>query len=103
MAAIEGQLDRRRNQRGSAQYHRETDTKPAGRVSRGFSADMPLLFTDEQIMLRDNTRGFLSKNAPVAHLRHLRDSRDPDGFSRPLWKDFVEMGWAGILVPQEYD
>src|SRR5713101_3631906 len=63
---------------------------------------MPLVLTDEQIMLRDNARGFLSKNAPIAHLRHLRDSRDADGFSRLLWKDFVAMGWAGILVPQEY-
>ena len=63
---------------------------------------MPLVLSDEQIMLRDNARGFLSKKAPIAHLRHLRDTHDADGFSRPLWKDFVEMGWAGILVPQEY-
>lgn len=63
---------------------------------------MPLVLTDEQIMLRDNARGFLNKNAPIAHLRQLRDNRDADGFSRPLWKDFVGLGWAGILVPQEY-
>lgn len=63
---------------------------------------MALVLTDEQIMLRDNARGFLSKNAPIAHLRQLRDSRDADGFSRKLWKDFAEMGWAGILVPQEH-
>ncbi|HYR79515.1 MAG TPA: acyl-CoA dehydrogenase family protein, partial [Candidatus Dormibacteraeota bacterium] len=63
---------------------------------------MPLVLNDEQVMLRDNARGFLSKKAPIAHLRHLRDSHDADGFSRPLWKDFVEMGWAGILVPQNY-
>jgi alkylation response protein AidB-like acyl-CoA dehydrogenase len=63
---------------------------------------MPLVLSDEQIMLRDNARGFLSKKAPIAHLRQLRDTHDSDGFSRPLWKDFVEMGWAGILVPQDY-
>ncbi len=63
---------------------------------------MPLVLSDEQIMLRDNARGFLSKKAPIAHLRHLRDTHDADGFSRPLWNDFVEMGWAGILVPQDY-
>ena len=63
---------------------------------------MALVLSDEQIMLRDNARGFLSKKAPIAHLRHLRDTHDADGFSRPLWKDFVEMGWARILVPQEY-
>ncbi len=53
-------------------------------------------------MLRDNARGFLSKNAPIAHLRQLRDSRDAEGFSRGLWKRFAEMGWTGILVPQDY-
>ena len=64
---------------------------------------MALVLNDEQTMLRDNARGFLGKNAPIPHLRALRDKRDADGFSRALWKDFVEMGWAGILVPQEYD
>jgi len=63
---------------------------------------MALVLNDEQTMLRDNARGFLAKNAPIAHLRALRDKRDADGFSRALWKNFVEMGWAGILVPQDY-
>ncbi len=63
---------------------------------------MGLVLNDEQTMLRDNARGFLAKNAPIAHLRALRDKRDADGFSRALWKQFVEMGWAGILVPQDY-
>jgi alkylation response protein AidB-like acyl-CoA dehydrogenase len=63
---------------------------------------MSLVLTDEQSMLRDQARGFLAKNAPIAHLRALRDKRDPDGFSRALWKEFVDLGWAGILVPQDY-
>jgi alkylation response protein AidB-like acyl-CoA dehydrogenase len=63
---------------------------------------MALVLNDEQTMLRDNARGFLAKNAPIAHLRALRDNRDAEGFSRTLWKNFVEMGWAGILVPQDY-
>ncbi|MGH7779922.1 MAG: acyl-CoA dehydrogenase family protein [Candidatus Binataceae bacterium] len=63
---------------------------------------MALVLTDEQTMLRDNTRGFLSKNAPVAHLRELRDSHDVTGFSRDVWKEMVKMGLAGILVPTEY-
>jgi alkylation response protein AidB-like acyl-CoA dehydrogenase len=63
---------------------------------------MPLVLNDEQNMLRDHARGFLSKNAPIAHLRQLRDSKDSTGFSRPLWKEFVDLGWAGILIPQEH-
>src|SRR5215469_1129155 len=64
---------------------------------------MALVLTSEQSMLRDNARSFLAKNAPVAHLRKLRDSNDPTGFSHELWKQFAQMGWAGILVPPDYD
>ena len=39
---------------------------------------------------------------PIAHLRQLRDSRDAEGFSPRLWKNFAEMGWTGILIPQDY-
>ena len=63
---------------------------------------MPLVLNDEQNMLRDHARGFLSKHAPIAHLRQLRDSKDATGFARPLWKEFVDLGWAGILIPQEH-
>ena len=62
---------------------------------------MALLLNEEQTLLRDSARGFLADNAPVAHLRTLRDSADKDGFSRDLWKTFAQMGLAGVLVPEE--
>ena len=61
---------------------------------------MALLLNDEQAMLKEAAQGFLSENAPVAHLRGLRDSRDPEGFSRDLWRAFAEMGFTGVLVPE---
>ena len=63
---------------------------------------MPLVLTEEQSMLRDSARGLISDKAPVSHLRHLRDSRDVTGFSRDLWQTFAEMGFAGLLVPEEF-
>ena len=63
---------------------------------------MPLVLTEEQTMLRDSARGLISDKAPVAHLRHLRDSKDATGFSRDLWTTFAEMGFAGLLVPEEF-
>jgi acyl-CoA dehydrogenase len=63
---------------------------------------MALVLTEEQGMLRDTARAFLSDNAPVAQLRQLRDKRDADGFSRDLWARFAEMGFTGILVPEAY-
>jgi alkylation response protein AidB-like acyl-CoA dehydrogenase len=61
---------------------------------------MPLYLNDEQAMLRDTAKDFVADAAPVSHLRALRDARDPTGFARDLWKQFAEMGFTGILVPE---
>ena len=63
---------------------------------------MALVLTEEQGMLRDSARAFLADNAPVSQLRQLRDTRDKDGFSRALWKQFAEMGFTGVLIPESH-
>ncbi|MCG8442692.1 MAG: acyl-CoA dehydrogenase family protein [Caulobacterales bacterium] len=63
---------------------------------------MPLLLTEEQTLLQESARGFLADHAPVGALRKLRDDKDPTGFSRDLWKQMAEMGWAGILVDEAH-
>jgi len=63
---------------------------------------MPLVLTDEQAMLRDSVRSFLRENASVEHLRRLRDSNDSRGFSTDVWRSFVELGFAGILLPESF-
>jgi alkylation response protein AidB-like acyl-CoA dehydrogenase len=63
---------------------------------------MALMLNEEQSMLRDSARGLISDKAPVSHLRHLRDARDATGFSRELWKAFAEMGFSGLLVPEDF-
>lgn len=63
---------------------------------------MALVLNEEQLMLRDSARDFLTDRAPVSHLRALRDSGNTDGFSRKLWSEMVDLGWSAILVPEEY-
>jgi alkylation response protein AidB-like acyl-CoA dehydrogenase len=63
---------------------------------------MALVLTEEQSMLRDSARGLISDKAPVSHLRQLRDAKDATGFSRELWKIFAEMGFTGLLVPEDF-
>lgn len=63
---------------------------------------MPLVLTEEQSLLRDSARGFINEKAPIAHLRKMRDDRDATGFSHDLWKGFAEMGFAGLLVPENF-
>ncbi|MGB6543299.1 MAG: acyl-CoA dehydrogenase family protein [Xanthobacteraceae bacterium] len=62
---------------------------------------MPLILNEEQALVRDSARAFLADHGPVSHLRKLRDSRDAEGFSRALWKKFAEMGFCGVLVPED--
>jgi len=63
---------------------------------------MALVLTEEQSMLRDSARGLIGDKAPVSHLRQLRDAQDATGFSRELWKAFAEIGFSGLLVPEEF-
>ena len=63
---------------------------------------MPLYHNEDQLMLKDSVGPFIAEQAPVAHLRQLRDSDDATGFSRDLWAQFVEMGLPGMLVPEAH-
>lgn len=63
---------------------------------------MTLVLNEEQVMLRDAAAGFLSEKATVAHLRALRDSGSERGFDDAVWSQIVEMGWAGVAVPEAY-
>ena len=63
---------------------------------------MALVLNEEQLMLKDSAAGFLTQKATVAHLRALRDNGSERGFSDEVWRDMVEMGWAGIAIPEAF-
>jgi alkylation response protein AidB-like acyl-CoA dehydrogenase len=71
-------------------------------IKRTGNHAMALVLNEEQSMLRDSARGLISDKAPVSHLRQLRDTKDATGFSRDLWRAFAEMGFAGLLVPENF-
>jgi len=65
-------------------------------------------FGEEEAMLRDLARRFLSENLPVQKLRELV-AGDPDAayergerapWDEGLWKQIVELGWTGLAVPE---
>lgn len=60
-----------------------------------------LVLNDDQVMLQDAARGFVAEKAPVAALRKIRDGQVAEGFDRDLWRTMAEMGWTGILVPED--
>ena len=63
---------------------------------------MSLVLNEDQQMFRDAARRFAAERAPVAQLRKLRDQNDGVGFDRQVWKEMANMGWAGVLVPEEH-
>jgi alkylation response protein AidB-like acyl-CoA dehydrogenase len=60
------------------------------------------VLSEEQTMLRDAAKSWVGEKSPVTALRKLRDSGNADGFDRAAWNEMAEMGWAGILIPEEF-
>jgi acyl-CoA dehydrogenase len=63
---------------------------------------MALILNEEQQSLKDIAREFLQNNAPVTHFREIRDTQNELGYDESLWKEMVNLGWSGILIPEEY-
>jgi alkylation response protein AidB-like acyl-CoA dehydrogenase len=60
------------------------------------------VLTEEQTMIRDQAKSWVQEKSPVTAFRKVRDSGNNDGFDRKAWSEMAEMGWAGILVPEEF-
>ena len=63
---------------------------------------MALVLNEEQRLLQDTAKDFLSKYAPIASLRKLRDEHNPIGYDPDLWLQMTEMGWASVILPEAY-
>ena len=60
------------------------------------------VLTEEQTMLRDAAKGWTTDSAPVGALRKLRDGKSGKGFDAAAWAQMGEMGWAGVIVPEDH-
>ena len=60
------------------------------------------VLTEEQTLIRDQAKSWASEQAPVQKFREMRDSDEALRFQPPTWESMVEMGWTGILVPEQY-
>jgi len=55
---------------------------------------------DDEEVLRDACRRVLQGELPVARVRALAEAGEHPG--RALWPTVVELGWTGIVVPEEH-
>jgi alkylation response protein AidB-like acyl-CoA dehydrogenase len=61
---------------------------------------MDLSLTEEQELLQGSARDFLRQECPVTHVRAMEE--DETGYSPELWKNIAELGWAGLMFPEQY-
>ena len=58
--------------------------------------------TTEQSMIKDQATAWMTEQAPVQQFRKMRDSGVASRFEQSTWKGMVEMGWTGMIVPEQY-
>lgn len=71
-----------------------------GNSTRGAAGPVDFTFDAEQVALKDVTRQALAREVDGEGLRALAD--DPEGTTPELWGRLVELGWTGLLVPEEH-
>ena len=57
-------------------------------------------FSDEQKLLQQTVRDYLSDNSPLSVCREILETDKP--YADDLWKGAAEMGWQGAVIPEEY-
>jgi alkylation response protein AidB-like acyl-CoA dehydrogenase len=62
---------------------------------------MNLVLDEEQSLLQQTARQFVSESSSLRRIRALRDGRDPLGYSPDLWRQMGRLGWLGIPFPLE--
>jgi alkylation response protein AidB-like acyl-CoA dehydrogenase len=60
------------------------------------------VLTEEQSMLRDAARTWTQEKSPVSAFRKMRDSGAPLGYDPAAFNEMAEMGWTGVIIPEEY-
>jgi len=57
-------------------------------------------FSEEQELLRKSAADFLAKECPMTYVRQMME--DDRGYSDDLWNKMAELGWTGLIYPEEY-
>ena len=61
---------------------------------------MDFTFSPDQDQLRDACRSFLAKESPKEYVRRMAE-HDDTGVTPEVWRAVVDLGWTGVLVPEE--
>ena len=60
----------------------------------------PVSTVEHRGLLADSVADFAARGSDIARVRKLRGT--PAEYDRTIWKKMAELGWLGILVPEQY-
>jgi alkylation response protein AidB-like acyl-CoA dehydrogenase len=60
------------------------------------------VLNEEQTLLRDSARTWTREKSPVSAFRKMRDSGAPLGYDPAAFAEMAQMGWTGVIVPEDY-
>ncbi|ANV99711.1 acyl-CoA dehydrogenase family protein [Bradyrhizobium icense] len=61
---------------------------------------MDLTLSDEQRLLRESADRFVNETYTADHRRKI--ANDPLGFSAEIWKQFADLGWLALPIPEAH-
>lgn len=61
---------------------------------------MDLDLSEEQKIIKKSAHDFLMKECPMELVREIVES--DRGYSPELWKKMADLGWMGLVIPEEY-
>ena len=61
---------------------------------------MDLNLSDEQRLLRESADRFVNETYTADHRRTI--ANDPIGFSMDIWKQFADLGWLALPIPEAH-
>ena len=62
---------------------------------------MKLTLTEEQEMIKEAARDFLTDKCPKSFVKEMEESET--GYFGELWQEMAELGWMGLAFPEKYD
>ena len=62
---------------------------------------MDYSFSEDQNMIRETVSKFLENECPKEKIRELMI--DEKGYDPAMWQKMAELGWMGLVIPEEYD
>ena len=72
----------------------------ANNLKQTLGIPMNFEFSEEQLMLREQARGFLKQHCPPAIVRKVLDGDEQ--YDAGLWQQIADMGWTATTIPEEY-